>query len=156
MNHQEFSRQMDRLKKVYGAVKYPEERVELIYEALNRLSVEQFEAQVKRFIASSEKAPMLYDFENAFAGKMGELRQSAIDAKLKNAIPCASCNNTGHVTMYNKKTGNEFAFQCTCQRGELLQPSFPRQYSAMGDDYASHRAWSVGRFDRVSAQKLIS
>lgn len=155
MNFREFEMQIGLLKKVYGQNKYPEERTAVIFEYLGSLPLEAFEKQVKKFIATSEKAPLLSDFEMAFASQMAELKKESIEKKLLNHPNCTVCNNTGHVTMYDKKNGFEYAFQCVCIRGSLMNPSFPKQYPSMGDDYASHRAWAAGMFDRKKTMQSI-
>jgi len=153
MNFREFDNEIEKLRLVYGKNKYTEERTAVMFEYMGNLPLEAFAKQVKKFIGGSEKAPLLTDFEMAFASQMGELRKESIAKKLIGAQDCTICNNTGHVTMYDKKNGCEYAFQCTCPRGALMQPSFPKQYPSMGDDYASHRAWAAGRFDRMNATR---
>ena len=156
MNFKEFNSEIENLKNTYGKSKYTEVRVAVMFEYLGSLPLEAFSKQVKKFIAGSDKAPLLTDFEMAFSSQMADLKKQSIEKKLEGAIPCSACDNTGHVTMYDKKTGFEYAYQCTCIRGGLMQPSFPKQYTAMGDEYASHRAWAVGRFDRTAALKSNS
>lgn len=148
MNRSEFNFQMERLQKVYGATKYPIERQDAIYNHVGKINYKQFEEQVTEFIASMDKAPLLTDFRQVFASILSDLRKLEIEALEKVWAACSSCSGTGHVTMYNKKSGWEFAYQCTCPRGEILQPTFPKQFAGMGDEYASHKAWSYGRFER--------
>lgn len=145
----DFNLQVERLIKVYGQNKYPSERVDMIYESVGMVDVDSFKGQVSYFIGAMEKAPMLNDFIQALGSILGDAKKRSIEERLKLIRDCVNCNGTGHVTMYDKKDGCEYAFQCTCERGPLLQSSFPKQYSAMGDLYASHRAWAVGRFDRL-------
>lgn len=153
MNFREFDAEINKLRNTYGKNKYTEDRAAVMFEYLGSLPIEAFSKQVKKFIAGSDKAPLLTDFEMAFSSQMADLKKESIEKKLSGAVDCLTCNNTGHVTMYLKKNGCEFAFQCTCARGLLMQPSFPKQYPAMGDEYASHRAWAAGRFDRLLATR---
>lgn len=145
----DFNIQIERLIKVYGQNKYPSERVDMIFESVGMVDADIFKGQISYFIGALEKAPMLNEFVQALGSVLGDAKKRAIEGKLKLIRDCVNCNGTGHVTMYDKKDGCEFAFQCTCERGPLLQSGFPKQYSAMGEDYASHRAWAVGRFDRL-------
>jgi hypothetical protein len=149
----EFEKQIERLVKVYGANRYPRERVEMIFERVGCVDSETFKTAVSRFIGETEKAPFANDFVDALGSVLADAKKREIEAKLKLVRDCSVCNGTGHATMYCKNTGNEFAFQCTCERGPLLQPNFPKQYSSMGEEYASHRAWMAGRFDRVAVIK---
>lgn len=150
MNFKEFEYEIDKLKKVYGSIKYPQERTSVMFEYLGTLPYEAFEKQVKKFIASSEKAPLLSDFEIAFTSQMADLKKESINKKIGDAPYCTHCGNTGHITMYLKATGHEYAFQCTCIRGHYLQPTFSKQYPNMGEEYASHRAYVAGKFDKLA------
>jgi len=153
MNFREFDNQIEKLRMVYGKNKYTEERTAVMFEYLGSLPIEAFEKQVKKFIAISEKAPLLNDFEMAFMSQMTDLKKQSIETKLKGAPDCINCDNTGHVTMYDRTNGFEYAYQCTCNRGPLMQPAYPKQYPNMGDQYASHRAYVSGRFDKMAAIK---
>jgi hypothetical protein len=144
----EYAMQIDRLCKVYGQNKYPGERVDMIYESIGSIEIEVFKKQVSYFIASMEKAPMLNDFTMALGSLLIESKNKEKEGKLKLIGPCFICNGTGHATMYGKNNGYEYAFQCSCARGKILQPCFPEQYAGMGESYVSHRAWAAGRYDR--------
>ena len=151
MKFTEFNEQIQRLIKVYGQTRFPEERTIAIYEQVVSVDIDSFKKQVTYFIASSEKAPMADDFINGLGSILQESKKRAIDEKLKHLPACINCNGTGHVTMYEKKSGWEFAFQCQCLRGALLMPSASKQYPGMENTYASHRAWATGKFDRLGA-----
>lgn len=153
MNFREFEYEIDKLRKIYGKNKYTEERTSVMFEYLGSLPLDAFSQQVKKFIGGSDRAPLLTDFEMAFYGQMADLKKESILKKLDGVQACVACDSTGHVTMYDKISGFEYAFQCTCPRGDVMQPSYPKQYAEMSDKYASHRAWSVGRFDRIEAIK---
>lgn len=147
MNLNEFEIEIERLKKVYGAIKYPDERVSILFEKIGSLPISSFREQVSTFIASSEKAPMLGDFLNAFAGQLGDLKKQVIEAKVGKLTDCRQCTNTGHITCYEKTTGYAFIFQCNCPRGELLCPAYTKQTSNMSEKYVSHQTYISGRFD---------
>lgn len=149
MTFQEYQRQMERLIKVYGANKYPTERIELIFKNVGSIAIDIFEAQVSRFIAESEKAPFNGDFVMALGSVLVDAIKREKEAKLSAIGPCSKCGDSGVEPMIEKATGWGFAFQCTCQRGELLNPNFPKQFDGMGEIYCSHRAWVAGRFDRA-------
>lgn len=151
MKYQDFQKQIDRLIKVYGANRYPVERVEMIFERVGCVDAETFKTAVSRFIGETEKPPFAMDFVDALGSVLTEAKKREIEAKLSGLAPCISCNGTGHATMYEKKTGWEYAFQCTCERGQILQPNFPKQFPGMGELYVSHRAWVASRFDRAGA-----
>lgn len=151
MKFSEFEKQVERLVKVYGANRYPKERVEMIFERVGCVDAETFKTAVSRFIGETEKPPFSMDFVDALGSVLAEAKKREIEAKLSGLAACMSCNGTGHATMYEKKTGWEYAFQCTCERGPLLQPNFPKQFPGMGEMYTSHRAWVAGRFDRAGA-----
>jgi hypothetical protein len=156
MKYNEYNDQMQRLVKVYGVPKYPTERIEMIFDVMKFLEIEAFKKQVSYFIGAMEKPPMMADFIEAFRSVLGDARKLENEAKELLLGACMNCNGTGHTTMYEKMSGFEFAFQCTCARGEMYQSSFPKQYPNMGDDYASHRAYVSGRFDRIGAMKRES
>jgi len=151
MKFKEYSEQMQRLVKVYGQVKYPEERISMIFDRVGTVDLDSFKRQVSYFIGALEKAPLLNDFIDSLGSILRESVKQSIEEKLKHLPVCVSCNGTGHETMYDKGNGWEYAFQCHCPRGELLQPSFPKQYAGMGSKYASHRAYAAGRFNRIEA-----
>ena len=144
---------MQRLVKVYGQARYPEERIQMIYERVGFVEVEVMKKQISYFIGAMEKAPMLNDFIEGLGSVLVEAKNLAIEEKIKHMDACVICNGTGHNTMYDKNNGWDYAFQCTCPRGALLQPSFAKQYPGMESKYASHRAWAANRFDRISAIK---
>ena len=151
MKFPEFNEQMQRLVKVYGQGRYPEERISMIFESIGSIDLETMKKQVSYFIGSMERGPLQNDFIEALGSVLQDAKKRAIEEKLKHLPSCINCNGTGHVTMYEKASGWEFAFQCQCPRGALLQPGFPKQYSDMGNTYASQRAWATGKFDRLAA-----
>jgi hypothetical protein len=153
MNRKEFNEQMARLISVYGQNKYPVERLDMIFRAVNAISLEHFENQVSEFIGSSDKPPLMQDFRNALAGLLTEAIKKLMETKLVNIPSCLNCDNTGHARMYEKDTGFEFAFQCTCERGKILCRSFPIQYSGMSEKFVSHRMWSSSRWSRLDAAR---
>lgn len=151
MKFPEYNEQMQRLVKVYGQARYPEERITMIFESIGSIDLDTMKKQVSYFIGSMERGPLLNDFIDALGSVLQDAKKKAIEEKLKHLPSCINCNGTGHVTMYEKKSGWEFAFQCQCPRGALLQPGFPKQFLDMGSIYASQRAWAAGKFDRIEA-----
>lgn len=149
----DFHKQIDRLIKVYGGNRYPQERIEMIFERVGCIDIESFKTAVSRFIGETEKPPFSQDFIDALGSVLAEAVKREREAKLALLAPCFTCNGSGSVTMYEKATGCEYAFQCTCERGKVLNPCFSKQYDGMGEKYASHRAWMAGKFDRVKAIK---
>lgn len=153
MKFSEFNIEMQRLVKVYGQARYPEERIQMIYDSVGFVDTETMKRQVSYFIGALDRGPMLNDFIDALGSVLVDAKKRSIEEKLSHMPICINCNGTGHNTMYDKNTGWEYAFQCQCPRGALLQPNFPKQFSDMGSVYVSQRAWAVGRFDRLSAIK---
>lgn len=147
MTLQEFQNQTKRLIAVYGPNKYPQERLDIIYNAMKYIDAKSFGDQITQFIGQSEKAPLLSEFQMAFASVLGEHKKREIEAKEKQLRPCLNCDQTGVFICYSRKTGWSHAFQCTCGRGELYASSYPKQYPNIGEEFASHRAWVAGRFE---------
>ena len=143
----EFQTQTKRLVNVYGQAKYPQERLDMIYNALKYIDAKSFGDQVSQFIGQSDKAPMLGEFMEAFRSVLGDMKKTQHEAKEKLLAICIKCGGSGVEPMYSKKNGFCYAFKCTCERGEMYAHNYPKQYDSMGNDYASHRAWVAGRFE---------
>jgi len=146
MEIKDFEIEIGRLKKTYGVAKYPDERIYLMYEKLCGLPYDAFKNQVSAFIAEREKAPMLSDFFAAFSGQMDELRRQEIERRLTGVPDCLNCAGEGAVVFYKRSTGNGYAFQCTCPRGPLIYPFYPKWKSEYHSEFASHREWVSGKF----------
>lgn len=144
---------MEKLKRAYGAVKYSSERCSIIFENLSGLPIESFRNQVDTFIAERDKAPLLGEFKEAFAGQMLELKRQSVEKKLAHLDNCVLCSNTGAFICYETETGNGFVFQCSCLRGKLLQPAYPAQYAGMEKRFSSHRAWVAGKYHKPKFDK---
>jgi len=143
----EFQVQAKRLVNVYGQAKYPQERLDMIYNAMKYVDANDFASQVNQFIGQSDKAPMLGEFMEAFRSVLGDMKKAQHEAKEKLLAPCLKCGGSGVEIMYSKKVGWSYAFKCTCERGNMYAVNYPKQYEGMGEDYSSHRAWVAGRFE---------
>lgn len=153
MKIEEFKSEMERLKKTYGNTKYSDERIGIFFEHLGSLPYDAFKKQVSIFIGEREKAPMVNDFREVFTGKMTELKRENAEKRLEDETTCNLCGNTGSAMFYNIPTGESYVFQCTCKRGEMLRPSFPKQYDGMEKKYASHGDWISGKYQKPKFEK---
>jgi hypothetical protein len=63
----EFREQMQRISKTYGAERYPQERIVLLWEEFKNLDGWLFSAAVSRLIADNAVAPMATKFREAIA-----------------------------------------------------------------------------------------
>lgn len=148
MKFNEFDFEIDRLRKIYGAAKYPPERTAVMFEKLSGLPLSALRDQVSFFIADMDKAPLLNHFISAFYGQMLELKKIEIDRKLEGINPCVICSDSGVEIFYERVTANSYAFQCSCKRGSLLNPTYPKQYFSILEKYASHREWVSGKYNK--------
>lgn len=145
----EFETQLEKLKRVYGPMKYPTERAEAIFQAVRNLPNDAFEKQVTTFIAEREKAPFLRDFIDAFSGILIDLKKQEIEEKLKNEPSCYECKDIGVSIFYLRENSISYAFQCHCKRGQLLNPILPKKYPGMDRVYFNHNEWVSGKVQKV-------
>ncbi|NQY01106.1 MAG: hypothetical protein HRT70_08275 [Flavobacteriaceae bacterium] len=136
----EFINEIDKLKETYGANKYPEPRIEILWKKFCDLPYDSFRKCVNKFIAYEAYAPLFAKFEQELSVDIQNLKQKQLESiKLVSGI-CLDCNGTG-ISIFHEK-GNEtygYAFQCRCRLGHALYPNFPKQYSGMEEKYISNR-----------------
>lgn len=145
MKFSEFETQMERLKRVFGSVKYPVERTDAIFQTVKIIPNEAFENQVTAFIAERDKAPFLRDFVESFSGLISDLRKQEISERLKTEADCWECRSTGVSIFYSRENSFSYAFQCHCKRGNMLNPSLPKKYPGMDKIYFNHNEWVTGK-----------
>jgi len=129
MNLNEFERQMDRLKSVYGDKAYPDERAELIWKEMRYLPVHQFEEIVGEMIASSAQAPMMGKFREAKQdlGRRHASEYEQRDNDWTDTQPdCHDCDKTGSIVATLNRNQTIYAFRCPCPIGERKHPKLPK------------------------------
>lgn len=155
MKFSEFEIEIRRLKKVYGEMKYPEERVMGIFDALSSLPIESFKDQVTKFIAGTDKPPFLTTFVEAFGPILYDLKRQAIEKQLENEPDCIICGNCGVASGYSRIGFNSTAFQCVCKRGRIFYPNLAKMHEVKASDYISQREWTSGRWKVVKNKNVL-
>lgn len=156
MKLNEFDFQVKRLEAVYGANKYPEARKEVLWEKFQHLDAKDFKQGVGNLIASEPFAPMLTKFEEAMFEPLRIARAKYRERTIQDLPDCNRCQNEGVAIFYKKAAGWSYAFQCTCKRGELLYPAFPRTWGGMGKIYAGQRELVTGKYEKPKPENMGS
>jgi len=67
--------------------------------------------------------------------------------------PCSACQSTGVYILWHKIKKRSYAFQCTCQFGIIMRPSYPRLPFAT-KDYISYSKRDVKEFAKKIQKQM--
>jgi hypothetical protein len=151
MTSAEFNSQIIRLKEVYGAPKYTGERMALLWRELQELPLEFFKTAVDALIMSKANAPMPSDFMEVLRRPLNDLAEAKKQAALKGLPGCYVCDSSGVLFSTDVDKGHRYAFQCTCPRGAILYPGFPRMVSTINPRSPNLSAEDVEAVEKFKA-----
>lgn len=88
-----FSKQIDRLKDVYGEKQYPPERAALLFTPFRTMHNELFKQMVDHLIVSCRSAPILKDFMEAVdcSKKQRDKNISLLPLRIRTTVSCDKC-----------------------------------------------------------------
>ncbi len=112
MNTIEFNEQIDRLKSVYGAKNFPNERIKSIWFAFKSFDVRDVEEGITKIIEENYLPPTMSKMKEAIRRKrevdmLDELRPS-----------CHECSGTGRMMRFKQGEDVPYAFKCNCPNGQ--------------------------------------
>ena len=121
----DFSKQIERLRDVYGPKTYSAERIVVLHAALKNTSEQDFEQAVTSLIADSRQAPMLNELKAAVEAAR-HARPMRMVVNNTAASNCRRCGGDGYLRIENER-GYEILHRCNCeagyrQAGELVFP----------------------------------
>lgn len=102
-----FSREIEKLNETFKYANYTGRRSQLIYMAVKTLTPKEFAHIVDEAIGNFKSAPTVKDFQ--------DLSRKYVKEAIK--VPCSDCNGEGLLSRYEKRTGLNFAFKCSCTNG---------------------------------------
>lgn len=133
MNRNEFMEQVSKLERVYGAKYFPIERTNILWEKVQRMSVNEFSELVSQIIGEYYTPPSMSKISEMIQIKnskyAAEIKFNK-EAWLKSQPFCELCGKTGFVLA--KEIGSEiykYAFKCTCPIGEKFNFNYPEWIS---------------------------
>lgn len=112
MQYDDFNKQVDRLRNVYGEKPWNNERVRLLWENFKHEEIAQFTRSVDHVIAESFISPVFSKMREAMGG-------SQYKVFVPNVLDydCSWCGQTGLVSALKRDTAYKASFICTCELG---------------------------------------
>ncbi len=102
----------------YGAQKFPEVRINSIWDRLKHLPGYVYKQCSEKIILNFDNFPGVQQILNTCAEVSNEYSRAEAE-KLKASINCFRCSSQGVIVV------NNYSYKCTCQLGELCYPAFP-------------------------------
>lgn len=120
MNHAEFSKQMDRLREVYGDRAYTAERVKLIFRQVQDESASWWLKCVDYLIGVCRQPPLSMEINEQLLIERERKWESSKHNQLepiKSEWNCWCCKGTGVFICSQKMQPGWWAFRCACEKG---------------------------------------
>ena len=131
MNFKEFEYCIEKLKSVYGASRYPQQRTSILWQAVQDLPREFLGTAIDALIMAKANAPMPSEILEVLRPAINDAAEQKKKALLKTLPSCMTCDNSGVIFSTEIDLKQRYAFQCSCPRGALLYPAYPRLQNAI-------------------------
>jgi len=147
MNHAEFQTHMVRLASTFGKAAYSDERIKLIFKAVERFSAAWWESAVDSMIAYSRQAPLMTEIGELISRERErEWDKKKQDQPKPEWAPhwsCSDCKDRGVWLAKNKTLHGVYAFRCACNMGlsdpRKNIPLFKQDHINQGFYYYEHK-----------------
>ncbi len=121
MTKEEFGREIDRLRDVFGDAKFSEERIKTLWEKLKFTEGKVFEKAITHLILESKFCPNFSEIKHAISIFSERIRDQRKEIETEIQRYCSWCGNSGFVHLIHKRDLYKEVMRCQCQYGMLVR-----------------------------------